>query len=182
MGDKVEAHRAHPLPTATMDGSPSYSKPTLVSTLVGVLLIGVLALSMYGTSFEATGAVAGQSCDVSATMTNFHHCNKGDYSIADFCEWERKGTLRSRFCAKQLAVVSMTYAVGLVLVLASILGCMHYFASKVCQICISIALCMLHSISAIASIALAAIWVSAKGDLPDLTFDSTRASVHDVQG
>jgi uncharacterized membrane protein YfbV (UPF0208 family) len=121
-------------------------------------------------------------------MTSFSHCNKGDYSISDFCEWERKGTLRAAFCTKQLASVSLAYAIGFLAIIAIILGCMAMaFAGGVCQFCVTIALCMLHSVSAIGAIALAGIWTSAKGALPDLTYDNHQTvawhmQVHDVAG
>jgi len=168
--------------TSTMDAAtPAYSKSTLTCTVIGAATIGILALSMFGTSFEATGEVSSQTCEVSASMVNLHHCNKGDYSISDFCEWERKGTLRSSFCAKQLTSVSLTYGIGFILVIATIMGCMHSCAGGVCQFCIAVSLCMLHSLSAIGSIILAVVWTTAKGDLPDLTYDASKTSAWHTQ-
>jgi len=160
-----------------MDG---YSKATTLNVAAGIALLIMICLSYFGTSFSATGESNGQSCDISVNMMEFTHCHKGTYAIRDFCEWDRKGTLRSRFCAQHLAVVSMSYAVVFVLVVATLLGCLHALGGNICQLVISIALCILHSISAIVCVIMAIAWAFSKGALPDIAFDPVHG--YDVPG
>jgi len=158
------------------------NKYVIASSCLGSIVVGLIFLTVYGPSFQATSAIDNQTCTVSATMLDLNHCKGGTYSIHEFCEWERKGTLRSRFCGMNLAAVSLSYTAAATMILSVILGCMHFCGGKLQQCCVGVAHLTLHVISAVLCVIVTGMWLSAQGSLPGISLDRSKPSIYDVSG
>lgn len=155
----------------------------LFCSIVGAVLFGLGFIAANGPSFEAKDEAAkGQTCAVSATMFELQHCTKGSYSISEFCEWDRKGTLRSKFCGKSLAVEVMMYTAASMVILATILGFAFCVCGKVLQLFAGMLIFVLWIIAGILCVIIGVVWTSAAGDLPGVKVDATQTAMYEALG